>query len=1088
MPEDILFDLNAFGERGVELAQLAGATEAAGRVETLTGSVSVRRLNGETLNLSEGDEIFMGDTLEVSNQGSVGVLFADDTTMALGEGAQLIIDEMVYDPAGEEGNLAVSVANGVFSFVSGQISKTGDEAMTINTPVATIGIRGTKGAGFAAPEGSRNTISLMQEDDGQTGEIIVRTQGGVQVLNQPGQTVALQSRFEPPPPPELLSAQAMEDMYRGALGVLPPPPRRRPPPLREDDPRNQGEDNQGVDGTAGEAQQTAEQIAAAKEAVTEVMTEAAADGVITEEEAAAIAEAMAETGAFGDSEEAVAAATEAYIAALESGATVEEAAEAALSTGQAVAVAEQAADAADAVVAEVAENVDGEGENTEGDNQSDTGGNEDETSQNSDAETVFAASSAGSEVVSGGEGTEDVVGGAGGDIFGGDVGGLGGDGAGGLGITGVTNPESILGETPIVSVQEQFAASEGQQETTNQKQDTSTNTNNTPTVTNITGTGAGEQLIGGNGIHNIEAGGGDDYVVGGSGNDTIKGEGGNDILYGDSPFKGQVSTNSSGVDFGGGASIDKNDYNFATGNEIVIGFTTDQGLDSNDTNGNDDAYLKNINTGAVTWISHRADGSASSATVSNVQVSGDGTYAFFISTATDLAVSSSNAGQLYRLHIANQTLEKVSETSLGVEGTSSVLNYSVSDDGNQIAFSTNAINLDANDSSGGTDIYLKTMSTKALTLVSKETSNMADGTLNSIQPTITGDGSHIVFTSAADSIVAGDGNNNQDIFKYKVSDGSVARVSVDTAGAEATGGNSYESNVSSDGRYVVFQSDATNLIGAGNDLNGVSDIFLRDTQLNTTVRVSVDNASGDSDGASHTPSVSDDGRYVVFHSTATDLLSGTDPTGASEDIFIRDMLTNETRLLSAPLAATAVSGTIDAAHISNNGHLILFSTTGSYVHGDTDAVQDVYMMANPFLVETAGGADTIDGGAGNDTIWGGAGDDILTGGTGADKFFFRAMGGHDKVLDFSSTDSDKLVFDGTTFGISSASFTSADFETIGVAYDGTTNTAATGKNVIVDSNGDVWVDNNGPENTGGYSVVANVTGDPVTFSDIEIVD
>ncbi|SCA57312.1 hypothetical protein MTBPR1_50068 [Candidatus Terasakiella magnetica] len=227
MPQDMLFDLNTLGERGVELAQLAGNTEAAGRVETINGTVTVQRVDGESVALREGDAIFMGDSLDVADGSSLGLIFADDTTVALGSGAQMVIDEMVYDPVGESGSLSLSIADGVFSFVSGQIAKTQDEAMLLNTPVATIGIRGTKGAGVAAPEGSENQITLMAEEDGQLGEIIVRNDAGVQVLNQPNQSVAMVSRFEAPPPPVVMSSAEIQNAYGSALSVMPPPPKRR---------------------------------------------------------------------------------------------------------------------------------------------------------------------------------------------------------------------------------------------------------------------------------------------------------------------------------------------------------------------------------------------------------------------------------------------------------------------------------------------------------------------------------------------------------------------------------------------------------------------------------------------------------------------------------------------------------------------------------------------------------------------------------------------------------------------------------------------------------------------------------------------
>ncbi|WP_135075373.1 hypothetical protein [Terasakiella sp. SH-1] len=255
MPEDRLFDLNAMGDRGVELAQLAGSSEAAGRIETLSGIVNVQRANGEMAVLREGDAIFMGDNLDVADGASVGLIFADDTTVALGSGAQMLIDEMVYDPAGESGSLSLSIAEGVFSFVSGQIAKTQDEAMVLNTPVATIGIRGTQGAGVAAPEGSQNQITLMPEADGHLGEIVVRNDAGVQVLNQPNQSLAMTSRFEAPPPPVVMSAEQIQQAYGTALSVMPAPPKRK---------------TDGENGAEGEGEDTAE---TAEEAIEEEAVE-----------------------------------------------------------------------------------------------------------------------------------------------------------------------------------------------------------------------------------------------------------------------------------------------------------------------------------------------------------------------------------------------------------------------------------------------------------------------------------------------------------------------------------------------------------------------------------------------------------------------------------------------------------------------------------------------------------------------------------------------------------------------------------------------------------------------------------------------
>lgn len=1150
MPEDILFDLKAFGDRGVQLAQLAGSDEAAGRIETLTGSITVRRLNGEVATLAEGDEIFMGDTIEVSDQGSVGVIFADDTTLALGSGAQMVIDEMVFDPANESGSLALSVADGVFSFVSGQISKTQDEAMVINTPVATIGVRGTKGAGVAAPEGFENRITLMPENDGQTGEIIVRTNNGVQVLNQPGQTLAFDSRFAPPPPPTLMSEGDMQAAYGPVLIFLPPPPppRRPPPPLGQDnrppgqdgaqDP--QGDDAQ-ADGTADDNQANADQTGEATP--DELVAAAAADGEITEEEAAAIEQALVSSGAFGDNEEAAAAAVDAYAAAIEAGATLDEAVATALAAGQAVMSASATEQAGDEFLQEVADTIDNATQETGNTGLFSNGinGSLDDVSQNDSGSTfsndvgalgaesdeskeetkkeqeVVKAELAAEEKVSEdqtllqAEGTEEEV--EKGDeqelapndkdlleLDAGEDIGLDGFASGdgtlelGFGDIGLTDPESLLadsgGDEP--SLQEASFIPEPQTDTNNtQAETTATQTSN---INVITGTAAHEQILGTTGNDQISGLTGQDWILGEAGNDTIYGGDQDDVLYGDGPILGRVSTDSYGLEISNGAKLTSHDYNLTADNKNIIAFETDTGIDSNDTNGVSDIYLKNLETGAVQWISHKADGSATvTGSSTDVKLSADGKYAFFLSTASDLAVSSAGGdNQLYRLDIANQILEKVSVNASATEGIDTVLNYSVSDDGNVIAFSSASTYGDTDDVNTVPDIFVRNMSANTTTLVTKEvTSGQSNsGILSSFEPVISGDGNHIVYYSSADDLDSADGNSQDDVFVYDVvaqTNTLVSKSNTSVIGDAA----SDHANISTNGRYVVFESNAKNLVDGQTDNLSNADIFLRDTVNNTTVKVTENYLGNEADGSSFTPSVSDDGRYVVFTSNSTDLISY-DFTGSGQDVYIKDMTTNDVRAINKPFAGDTLADSNMSAHIAADGQSIIFMTTSSLAPGETAALSDVYVTINPFLSDAISGNDILDGGIGNDTLWGGDGDDQLTGGAGNDIFYFQLNDGTDQILDFT-TSIDKIHLDGASFGLGldasvSNVITFEDISGTG-AYDGTTSTATAGSNVILDSNGDLYFDTDGPETAGGYSVIANVgQGTTVVASDIEVTD
>ena len=149
---------------GVELAQAAqGANEPVGQVTALQGNAFIVRADGTKIQASDGAPVYQGDTIETGANGAIGITFADQSSFSLADSGQMTIDEMVYDPSSQSGKSAVSVAEGLFTFVSGQIAKTDVEAMTISTPVATIGVRGTTGGGKAGAEGTPNTFTMFAD-------------------------------------------------------------------------------------------------------------------------------------------------------------------------------------------------------------------------------------------------------------------------------------------------------------------------------------------------------------------------------------------------------------------------------------------------------------------------------------------------------------------------------------------------------------------------------------------------------------------------------------------------------------------------------------------------------------------------------------------------------------------------------------------------------------------------------------------------------------------------------------------------------------------------------------------------------------
>ena len=247
-----------------------------GEVSSVSGTVKATRLDGNIFELSVGDPVFQGDTIETEGSGAVGLVFLDKTTLSLSEGGKMVLDELIYDPASGTGSMGINMVEGAFSFISGEIAKTGPDAMQIETPVVTMGIRGTTVAGKAAVEGNENAFTLLQDADGGVGQISISNDGGTQVLAQVGATTTVSSFTAPPPPPVILSAAQIQANYGTALNVLPPTPVVAPTPQPPPPPQEQQQEQQ-VQEEASE-EEGSEEEAVSEEAATEEEGEGPPEG------------------------------------------------------------------------------------------------------------------------------------------------------------------------------------------------------------------------------------------------------------------------------------------------------------------------------------------------------------------------------------------------------------------------------------------------------------------------------------------------------------------------------------------------------------------------------------------------------------------------------------------------------------------------------------------------------------------------------------------------------------------------------------------------------------------------------------------
>src|SRR5439155_27021792 len=192
----------------------------------------------------------------------------------------------------------------------------------------------------------------------------------------------------------------------------------------------------------------------------------------------------------------------------------------------------------------------------------------------------------------------------------------------------------------------------------------------------------------------------------------------------------------------------------------------------------------------------------------------------------------------------------------------------------------------------------------ATKMVSVNTAGNVSGNARSFDASVSADGRFVAFRSEASDLVSGDNNGKRDIFVRDMQTAVTTRISVGAGGAEANG-DSDSPSISQDGRFVVFSSEASNL--AGNDSNGKRDVFLHDRDTGTTTLISINQLrTASSNGVSFEPSISQEGRYVAFTSSSSDLTTG--DNNNSSDIFLYDVETGALSLISTNTAGQPAQG------------------------------------------------------------------------------------------------------------------------------------------------------------------------------------
>jgi hypothetical protein len=362
-------------------------------------------------------------------------------------------------------------------------------------------------------------------------------------------------------------------------------------------------------------------------------------------------------------------------------------------------------------------------------------------------------------------------------------------------------------------------------------------------------------------------------------------------------------------------------------------------LVAGDTNNFGDIFVRDRQSGAIERVSVATGGAQGNEGSGVPSISADGRYVAFTSYASSLVASDTNHYEdVFVRDRQNGTTELVSVDSAGVQGDSYSIYQSISADGRFVAFWSRASNLVAGTSSSG-NIFVRDRQNGTTELASVDSAGVQANN-SSDAPSISADGRFVAFYSAASNLVAGDTNGVPDIFVHDRTSGTTERVSVATGGAQGhTNISQYGNAISADGRFVAFGSNEPTLVAG--DTNGDSDVFVRDRQSGTTERVSIDSAGVLGNDLSANPSISSDGRFVAFHSLASNLVAG--DTNGFLDVFVHDRQSGTTERVSVDSALVQGDEVSMVPAISADGRFVAFSSHASnLVAGDTNGVGDIF--------------------------------------------------------------------------------------------------------------------------------------------------
>ncbi len=320
-----------------------------------------------------------------------------------------------------------------------------------------------------------------------------------------------------------------------------------------------------------------------------------------------------------------------------------------------------------------------------------------------------------------------------------------------------------------------------------------------------------------------------------------------------------------------------------------------------------------------------------------------------------LSHAGENTSALIITNPPSHPLQLVSQSSTGAQGNagSNIVPGAVSADGRYVVFSSSSTNLVPSNSTG---VFLRDQQTNTTTLVSVSSSGNP-GDYYSVYGSISANGRFVVFSSDADNLVPGTNSAYQSIYVRDLQQGLTEREDVASDGTGANGSSSCPA-ISADGRFVVFESNSTNLAPG---TSGNNQIYRRDRNTGQIILVSLGIDGSPANQLAYDPSVSADGRFTAYYSEATNLVPQN--TGGITELYVYDAATSQTILASAaadgtPAGQWVFSGSSSPA-LSADGHFVAFASSATnLIPGAIDLNGDSRLFLKDLRSQAISLADT----------------------------------------------------------------------------------------------------------------------------------